>query len=237
VNQGELQRFNAGSMKGNDAKYAKFAYSTQFPFNVGMSNGMPSPDGMLCLIDGIVRGQRTRNRAFAVNDAGWLRVVWEQDVNGFTHTIETVIVVLGEQHIRAHRLQLSPKHKSPLKLVEGGWPLGYSAGEVPIIRQDDSSCTATLPLSHATGIYNIFGYEGATLWQGAPHINSVYPYDVLPVLTVDAVSNEHELLCLVHGGNPIAAYDVPDNAQGIWQRDGKFRLIYGTLDLIIPSPE
>lgn len=236
ANGGEIQRFNAGSMKGIDAKYAKFAYSTQFPFNVGLSHGHPSPDNMLCLVDGVVRGQRTKNLAFAVDDAGWLRVVWEQYVNGFTHTIDTVIVVLGEQHIRAHRVQLSPEHKVPLKLIEGGWPLGYSAGEVPIIRQDQSSCTATLPINRASGIYNISGYEGATLWQGAPHINSVYPYDVLPVLTAESVADKQELLCLVHAGNMIDSYDIPDNAQGVWQDDGHFHLIYGTLDLVIPSP-
>ena len=236
-NKGEVQRYNAGSMKGIDAKYAKLAYSTQFPFNVGTSNGMPSPDSMLCLMDGVVRGQRTGNLAFAVDDAGWMRVVWEQYVNGLTHTIDTVIVVRGEHHIRAHRVQLSPEHKSPLKLIEGGWPLGYSAGEVPIIRQNASFCTATLAMNRTSGIYNIFGYDGATLWQGTPHINSVYPYDVLPILTVDAVSDGHELLCLVHGGEPFVETNIPDNARGIWQDDGNFHLVYDTLDLIIPRPK
>ncbi|MCA9883086.1 MAG: DUF2264 domain-containing protein [Anaerolineae bacterium] len=237
AHEGDIQRFNAGSMKGLDAKYAKFVYSTQFPFNVGLSNGMPSPDNMLCLVDGEVRGQRTKNVAFAVHESGWLRFVWEQVVNGITHTIDTVIVVLGEQHLRAHRIQVSPDQTSPLKLVEGCSPLGYSAGEVPIIRQDKTSCTANLGLGRATGIYNISGYDEATLWQGAPHTNSVHPYDVLPVLTVNNVLDGHTLLCLVHGGQPFVEIDIPNNAQGIWQDDGHFHLIYGTLDLVIPNPE
>jgi len=232
---GEVQRFNAGSMKGVDAKYAKFVYSTQHPFNVGMSNGMPSPDNMLSLVDGDVRGQRSRNLAYAVDDAGWLRFLWEQVVNGSSHIIDTVIILLGEKHIRAHRIHVSPNLTTSLKLVEGCSPLGYHAGEVPYIEQDDKSCMTSLIFSRATAIYNIYGYDDATLWQGSSGINSVYPYYVLPVLTVSDITDGHTLMCLVHNGKPFNDYGVPDNVSGIWADDDSFQFTYGNVEQIVPS--
>lgn len=226
ANDGEVQRFNAGSMKSTDAKYAKFVYSTQHPFNVGLSNGFPAPDNMLCLIDGTTRGQRTKNLAFAVDESGWLRFRWEQDLNGKIHTIDTVIIIEGEHHIRAHRIRLSPEQTSPIGLIEGCSPLGYSAGEVPTIRQYNDACVAGL-YTRMTGIHNIHGYEKATLWQGSPNINSVYPYYVLPVLTLDDVANGQELLCLVHSGKAITQFDIPDTIRGTWHDDGSFHLVYG----------
>lgn len=234
ANQGEVQRFNAGSLKGYDAKYAKFVYSTLHPFNVGLSNGFSAPDNMLSLTDGITRGQRTKNLAFGVG-TDWLRFRWEQDLNGNTHVIDTVIIILGEQHIRAHRIQISRNQQTPLGLIEGCSPLGYSAGEIPYIRQDDRSCTAMLLSNRMTGIYNIQGYEQATLWQGMPNINSVYPYYVLPILTISQVADGQELICIVNDAKSFVDYDIPDNVSGTWRDDGSFHLIFAIENIVIPA--
>lgn len=234
ANAGEVQRFNAGSMKGVDAKYAKFVYSTLNPFNVGMSNGSPSPDNMLSLTSDNIRGQRSRNIASAVHADGWLRIKWEQDLNGDTHTIDTVIIVRGEQSIRAHRIQLAPNTSSPIGLIEGCSPLGYSAGEVPSIQSNDTTCTAQLVNNRAVAIRNLAGYDKATLWEGAPNINSVYPYYVLPVLTVTDIATHHECLCLVHDGKPTAGFDIPEHISAIWHADGTLALQYGEEQFEIP---
>ncbi len=49
ANDGEVQLFNAGSVKNYGAKYGKFVYGTRHPFNVGLSEGSPAPDNMLSL--------------------------------------------------------------------------------------------------------------------------------------------------------------------------------------------
>ncbi len=234
ANQGEIQRFNAGSMKSQDAKYAKFVYSTRNPFNVGLNNGFPAPDNMLSLTDGTTRGQRTRNVVFVVDESGWLRLRWEQSLNGKTHVIDTTIIIMGEQHIRAHRIHLSPNQQSPLGVIEGCSPLGYSAGEVPDIRHTIRSCAATLWGKGTAGIYNITGYDSPTLWDGAPNINSVYPYYVLPVLTVNEVHDGQELMCLVHDGQEIMDFDISDNVSGTWRDDSSFHLVYGDDTITIP---
>jgi hypothetical protein len=232
ANKGDVQRFNAGSMKAVDAKYAKFVYSTQHPFNVGLSNGFTSPDNMLSLTDGVSRGQRTKNLAFAVN-ADWLRFRWEQTLNGYTHTIDTALIIQDEQHIRAHRITLDPEHKDKLGLIEGASVLGYSAGQVPQIMGRDNWQSATID-NRWSAIFNIKGYARATFWEGDPHINSVYPYYVLPVLTTSKVTDGQELICLVQTDTPTKNITLPENISGQWLADGSFYLVYGDNEIIIP---
>lgn len=231
-NQGEVQRFNAGSLKGVDAKYAKFVYSTQHPFNVGLSNGFTSPDNMLSLTDGVSRGQRTKNLAFTVND-DWVRFRWEQTLNGYMHNIETIIIIQDGQHIRAHKITLDAECQNQIGLIEGCSPLGYSAGQVPQISGRDVWQSATVD-NRWSAIFNIQGYEKATLWEGASDINSVYPYYVLPVLTVSTVPNNHELICLVQTSTPKIDFELSENIIGNWLADGTFHLVQGEDEITIP---
>lgn len=230
---GDVQRFNAGSMKGVDAKYAKFVYGTQHPFNVGLSNGFPSPDNMLSLTDGIANGQRSKNLAHTVDESGWMRIRWEQELNGKTHIIDTVIILKDEHHIRAHRIQLSSDQLTPLGIIEGCSPLGYSAGEVPMTHGTKTSYAATIN-NHITTIYNIKGYDTATLWQGASTINSVYPYYVLPVLTASTITSGTTLICAVYDGVTQPDFELPKPIQGTWLDDETFQLIIGDEEIIIP---
>ena len=233
-NNGHVERFNAGSLKGMDAKYAKFVYSTQFPFNVGMSNGMPAPDNMLSLTDGAIRGQRSKNLAFAVDESGWLRFRWEQDLNGNTHTIETVIVLQDGVHIRAHKIELAPEQSTPISAIEGCAPLGYDVGGVPIIRTDEYYCAAGID-NQMVVIANLDGYDRATFWQGQPGINSVYACYVLPVVTVETVTDGLNLLCWVHHGSATNQIVSPDDINGQWQDDGTFHLATGDAEIVVPS--
>ena len=234
---GEVQRFNGGSVKNIGAKYAKFAYSTRHPFNVGLSHGFAAPDNMLSLTDGVSHGQRTKNMAHAVGDPGWLRIHWAQVLGQYTHLIDTVIVMRGEQHLRAHRITLDPACNTPLHAVEGSAPLGCIQGEVPVMAGDDHWQSAAV-LNRCAAIAGLRGYDRATLWQGAPGINSVYPYYVQPALTIDNVQGGHELLCLVHDGgllheDPWLSSDIEAN----WQADGSFVLVWdGDQTTILPLP-
>ena len=233
---GEVQRFNAGSVKTPDygAKYSKLVYSTLHPFNVGLSGGFPAPDSTLSLIDGDLRGGRTENIACAVGETGWLRIRWEAELNGLTHQIETVMVVRGEQHIRAHRITLDPKATKPLSAIEGGPPLGTIQGEVPRILSNDHWIAAAYD-SRAAAIRSIRGYSGSHLWTGDVGINSVYPFYVVPTLTVGPVQLGHDLLCLVHSGR-ILDQDafLSVEISGEWWADGTFRLTWDGETTIVP---
>ena len=223
---GEVQRFNAGSVKAIGPKYAKFVYGTLHPFNVGLSNGFAAPDNMLSLTDGTVRGQRTKNLAYAVGEPGWLRIHWEQTLNRHTHIINTVIVIRGEQHIRAHRITLDPASDNSLSAIEGSAPLGYIQGEVPIVDSGSHWQSASV-VDRTSAIAGLQGYDNATLWEGTPGINSVYPFYVQPVLRVTNVQNNHELLCLVHTGNLLQDdFSVSVEIDATWQDDGSFQLTW-----------
>jgi hypothetical protein len=222
AHQGEIQRFNAGSVRGVGSKYAKFVYSTQHPFNVGRSDGLPAPDNMLSLVDGPLRGQRTRTLAYTVDESGWLRICWQQALNGLNHTIETVIVVRGAQHIRAHRITLDAAVQRPVGVIEGSAPLGYIQGEEITLRQDERWALAAAS-ERAVAIFNVRGYDVADFWTGAPGINSVFPFYAQPILTVSNVQTGHELVCLVHTG-PLLTADDPIAVTADWLDAGHFRL-------------
>lgn len=234
---GEIERFNGGSVKPIGAKYAKFAYGTRHPFNVGVSDGFSAPDNMLSLTDGVARGQRTKNLAYAVGEPGWLRFRWQQDLNSFTHTIETVIVVHGEQHIRAHRITLDPRLDTPLSAIEGSAPLGFGLGDMPQVF-GGHIWRATSVADRMAAIFNIRGFEKSKIWQEAGGINCVYPFYVLPVLTADRIESSHDLMCLVHNGGLLADTSLLlDEINGTWQHDGAFRLVWGSEETLIPPLE
>lgn len=233
---GEVQRFNAGSVK-YPVKYNKLVYSTLHPFNVGLSGGFPAPDSSLCLFDGEMRGERTKNRSYAVGEPGWLHIEWEQTLNGYTHVVDTVIVTRGAYHVRAHRLTLDPNCPHHPVVMEGSAPCGYIQGEMPhIVRGDNWLAAATM--RGATGIRGLAGYNGAHLWSGDAGINSVYPFSVTPVLSANLTQPQHDLLCLVYTGG-VAEPDALLRADisGEWQADGSFHLTWDGETLVVPHSQ
>jgi hypothetical protein len=244
--RGEIHRYNAGTAGGHAAnytnyaaKYSKFVYSSQFPFNVGLSNGQFAPDNMLCLTDGKIMGHRIHNAAHAVGEAGWLRVIHTQDIRG-THTIDTTIIPLGEFHLRAHRITLDPAVTRPIAAVEGCAPLGYSPGEVPEIAIEHDWQTATVTNrteTRSVGIRNVLGYDDTSLWQGDPSINSVYARYVQPVLRVNRVSPTHELICVVYMGNGENASNLHSLRieAAEWRPDGSFQVAWNGDPIIVPA--
>ncbi len=247
ANQGEVQRFNAGSVKPIGAKYSKFVYSTLHPFNVGLSGGFPAPDSMLCLTDGINRGQRNHNVAYAVGEPGWLRFQWTQELNTDTHTIETVIIIRGEQHVRAHRVKLANMNsQNPLWIIEGSAPLGYIQGETPYIianqeeelSSDDERWAVAESSNQTVIIVGVHGYAKATIWQGEKGINSVYPFSIVPALVSPPLKNDlNEFVCMVVQSGEMSEADIDQVASEItatWHDDGSFQLMWDSEETIVP---
>lgn len=196
---GGVQRFSAMSSR-YPAKYGKFVYATQAPFNVGLAGGMPSPDSMLCLISGDHIGHRDGTLRSAIGEPGWLRFEYEQTLGEHTHRIETVIVFHGESHLRAHRIHLA-SGAPPVQAVEGGFPLGYHPGAIPTVSATTDSVHSSASEGWLTSsITGISGYDRARLpapWNGDPTLNSVYGRYVLPLLEVDRITDGHELTSIV----------------------------------------
>jgi hypothetical protein len=227
---GAVQRFNAGSTGHYTAKYDKFLYSSAAPFDVGLADGAPAPDSMLCLTDGQAIGHRAGSLAAAVGAPGWLRMRYQQQVAGGTHTIDTTIVMRGELHLRAHRISLDAAAKGPVGALEGPAPLGYLDGEQPLIASDSAAGWEYAAAgSRSVGIVRLRGYDGqrrAAAWRGRADLNSVYGRSVLPLLSVSRLDPVHELVCLVHTG---AAIDDPGAlvgqvASADWRPNGSFHV-------------
>lgn len=226
---GAVQRFIAGSTGHYPAKYDKFLYASDAPFNVGLIDGLPAPDSMLCLTDGRQHGHRAGTAAFAVGEPGWLRMCYRQRIGGRTHTVDTVIVVRGTLHLRAHRVRLDPATDAAVGAVEGSAPLGYPAGDIPVVLGDpDGGWEYAAAGGRSVAIMRLRGYDGqerASAWRGQPGINSVYGVYVLPRLSVSRLQPAHELICLVHTGSVV---DDPASiraqlVEAGWSDDGTFR--------------
>ena len=238
---GGVQRFNAGSQHGPSyaAKYGKFAYATAAPFNVGLADGTPAPDGMLCLTDGRVWGHRGDTLAHAVSEPGWLRIRHEQAVGAGRHLIDTTIVVRGDTHLRAHRVALDPTTTGPIGVVEGSAPLGFAPGVVPEIGGDlAAGWERAAAGGRAVAIQRLRGYDGqrpAAAWLGRADLNSVHGRSLLPLLTVERLAPGHELLCLVRVGVAEAG-ELPEVAAADWTPDGTFRLTWAGGDTVEVPP-
>jgi hypothetical protein len=238
---GAVQRFNAGS-GGYPAKYGKFVYATAAPFNVGLADGQASPDGMLCLTDEQTYGHRITNLASAVGEPGWLRMRYQQEVGGGHHTIDTIIVVRGEVHLRAHRVRLAGDAQTAIAAVEGAAPLGYASGVIPLLEGDPAQGWEKASAEgRAVAIARLRGYDGqrrAASWQGRHDLNSVYGHYVLPWLTVSRLEPAHELICLVYIGR--AEVDMAALkacvAEAAYLADGSFRLVWEGGDRISVPP-
>ena len=197
ASDGEVQRFNAGSVKpGYGNKYNKLHYSTQQPFNVGLTGGQFSPDGGLCLVSNGVTGIRSKNLAYAVGEPGWVRVRYEITLNQFTHVAESVLVVQGKAHLRVHFIMLDPQTDVSVSLIEGATPLGYDPGGTPWLHVQADMAAAGLD-QQVSAIRGLAGYDRPGFWQGDPRSNSVYAGYALPVLYCDDLPAQQMLACLV----------------------------------------
>ena len=226
---GEVQRYNGGSLKPVGSKYAKFVYSTRHPFNVGLIGDSPAPGQMLSLSDGSVSGQRSHNFACAVGEPGWIRIRWTQELGAYTHLIDSVIVMRGECHIRAHRITLDAALDTPLSALEGGAALGYAEDELLSLSNGPNWQQAAVA-GRSSAITALSGYDDAALWQAPPGINSVYPCSVVPVLKVNVVKPHHELLCLVQD-----EVEFMGAISAQWQADGTFQLSWADEIVIVPA--
>ena len=236
---GAVQRFSARS-QGSAAKYGKYVYSTAAPFNVGLVDGQPSPDSMLCLTCAGEIGHKSNVDASAVGDDGWLRLRYRQTLGEFAHTIETVIVLDGSRHLRVHRIHLAAE-APPVSAIEGAFPLGYPPGAIPTVGVTASPLASSAEVGGLrTGIEAVEGYSAAEIpatWRGDGSLNSVSGRYVLPLLSIERVRPVHEAACLVSLG---AARDGQRDISGWeWNDDGAVRVTWsdGVSVEVPPLPE
>jgi hypothetical protein len=242
---GEIQRFVTHSTHQPPsimpAKYDKFVYSTLAPFNAGYVNGQPSPDGMLCLTMNGEYRHRCGNVTSKIQPADpasnapiWVRMKHLQQFDAYTHSIDTTLLILGECHIRAHRVMLDTTCDQPVGASEGAAPLGYAPGVIPqfaLGKKELAGFVGVIGDKSSNGwgrkvaIRSIRGYDDITLnqqWGGRHDLNSVYAHFGLPMLHVSVLNHQHELVCAVHIGqfDASGSRDLIDSLdEVIWSDD------------------
>jgi len=184
--------------------------------------GQPGLDSCLCLREGEWRAQREQILAFAVGETGWLRTRSLIELKGRRHTVETILIPLGDIHLRAHRITLDPSARYVIA-EEGSAPLGYNghdARALPRIRAENSWLFVELNDS-AVGIKPLQGYSAAAQALSGS-ANSVYAHNLLAVLTAAPLKQQHDLICLVYAGGAPATEQIPKVERAGWEADGRF---------------
>lgn len=204
---GHVQRFTARSHHKAPAMYGKFVYSTSAAFNVGLRDGLPLPDSMICLVDGDDWGHRDTIDQSAVGPGGWLRFRHRQRVQGREHIIETVIVPYGRAHVRVHFVTIDGDE--PVRIVEGAAPLGFSDGVRPSCGVDGAASIAQQG-GRVVGIRAVLGPyrpHRATAF-GAPSAHSRAGNHVTPWLEVEHALGSMQLVC--------EAWEADEPAPSAW---------------------
>ena len=196
-------------IRHSEAKYRKFAYSTDFGFSVpsrlvGIEGA--AVDSMLALSEeGDYWRVRTENLEWSVDGesliARWLP--WP-DVE-----IETRLSFADGHHMRRHRITT----RRALLTAEGAFcvPLGEDAPEKFV------AGAAALAVSggKASGIRDAAGARQAAILQPDPNGHLLWPRTLLPVLRGELEPGEHELTTLVYSDSSgdTSAWDA-DQAPG-----------------------
>lgn len=205
---GAVQRFSAKS-NHYAAKYGKFHYTTAAPFNVGLADGEPLPDGMLSLTDGVNRGHRSGISASATGDSGWLRFRYGQSIGRSEHSIETIIVPIDEAHLRIHRITLDSSNITELRAIDGAAALGYPQGAVPTL-----GCSGFASWGAHAGVMvaiaPVRGYLDPTPPSdfGNANANSVFGQQLIPSLTTATLNDGTVLISVVHIGSVLEHPDT-----------------------------
>lgn len=236
---GAIHRFSAISQHDEPAKYGKFHASTAAPITVGLVDGHAAPDGMLCLTDGETFGLRDAIEAGAVGEPGWMRSRYRQRIDGREHRIETVVVVSGNLHLRAHHV-VAAAGTPGLVAIEGAAALGFDPGERPDVWLDLARRTSKAGAGGGmVAIRALAGYDTACAPAVHAGIGAVHAEVLIPHLWTGIALGGHDLSCLVAIG------DEADQARMMalepevnWREDGTV-LVSGFLErpVLVPPLE
>ncbi len=194
-----VQAFPAGNRAFEhahvEAKYEKLAYSTAFAFSVPKSALMLNRgayDSMLALSEDEVYWHARQGCQEYATGEDRVESVWHPypDV-----TVRTVIVPLGDWHIRVHKITTSRK----LFAAEGGYAVNRDGG--PGLSQTQTEDTKALAVCGklVSGIVSLRGYALSQIVVPEPNTNLLYPRTVLPTLRAEIPSGETVLACAVLG--------------------------------------
>ena len=147
---GQVHRFTT-HVSYYPAKYAKLAYSTAAPYNAGLGNGVPTPDAMIALhVDGHT-SHRTVNEAAAIHENGWIRYRHSHEIEGTRAVFDTVIVPVGDLHLRMHRVVEASASRLPV--IEGAGALGFEHGDTPLlVCNREAVVSGGVTIDHAVAI-------------------------------------------------------------------------------------
>jgi hypothetical protein len=175
------------------AKYAKFAYSTRFGFSVpksGFEYYESALDSVLAVSeDGFYYRPKAEDLAFEAFETH-VTYTWQPmpDV-----TIETIVVPVGEYHVRYHKLTTGRS----LQVYDGGFSNLLEEGtEQEELSDQLARVTSSVGVS---SIENILGFDRAEIVRPEPNTNVLFDRTLLPVLGASLEPGDHVLVSLVGG--------------------------------------
>jgi hypothetical protein len=174
---GTHQNFACGQIV---PKYLKFAYSTEFGFNVAksyLSLEEAACDNMLCFVwDNLVLARRVTKEYEVLDDR--IKVTW-QIFDGFDVTTEIIPNEHGHERIHTIRSQ------HPCVAYDCGFAVASGSRDNCEISESGDRATAKNNFSSCT----VIGGEGHVI-HASPNTNIMYPRTVIPCVKYDVTPGE-----------------------------------------------
>jgi hypothetical protein len=180
---GQIHRFTT-HVSHYPAKYAKLVYSTAAPYNAGLGDGLPTPDAMIALHVDSRTSHRTVNEAAANNREGWIRYRHAHEIEGTHAVFDTLIVPVGDLHLRIHRVVEASAPRLPV--IEGAAALGFEDGDTPrLVSDNEAVLSGGVTIDHAVAIRCFDSHRRARLprsFSDGGTGNVVHGRNVIPYL-------------------------------------------------------
>lgn len=200
---GQMANFD---MAHSAAKYAKFAYSTQFGFSVpkgyyGLGEG--AYDSMLALSE---RDEHYRVRRFCEEYRIEEQYVYSRWKPWHDVEVETWLIPVGMWHVRIHQIDSS----RVLDAAEGGFaiqrPMDHKINEEAAVHTSASQAVAQLPWG-VSGIVNLGGHQDGVMVYPEANTNVLKPRTMIPTLTSQLEAGSHLLLSAVFGASASSEHE------------------------------
>ncbi|MBN2533452.1 MAG: DUF2264 domain-containing protein [Spirochaetales bacterium] len=191
-------------------KYAKFAYSTYFGFNVTTDTygiDKSAHDNMLCIstLDRHYYYRKETHDHFISRD--YCYSSWKP-CEGIH--IETYLVPCGPWSLRFHHI----KAETPFTSAEGGFALPFDDAFYPVdetIHRETENSSYRKTACGFSGIVDVYKKQRGKIIIANPNSNIIHPRTLIPTLLGEYTSGEYFLGCAV------MAHPDPGKGEKLWQ--------------------
>jgi len=216
---GQAQMWQARCTKHHRNKYYNFSYSSHFPFNVEMVDGLVPPDNILSFRDSDGNYAR-RDTPYSGRIVSERQLIWEWQTRlGETEIqVKSTAYIEGEFQWRAHLVSF--QGGGPLTAVESTYALGLGLEETPEVASGSVWEFGRNPATgHAVFIRALYGFndhEPLAGFRNREDLNSLYTRARQAGVMVQLAPGTHILIAALYASpNPLEITELLEKSKRI----------------------